>query len=182
LKTVDDEPHRLIQCDPEPCHALVCDGQLSRRCKLSEERNDGTAAPHHVSVTDHTESGLAVAGVCVACHEEFVGAQFRGSIEVDRRRCLVRGKADDPLHAGVNAGVDQILGAHDVCPDALKWVVLGGVYLLHRRRMNHGFDAIEGPCKPVRVPDVSDEPSKARIVANLGSEFVLFEFISGEDD
>ena len=78
VEGVDDEPHRLVERDPEPGHALVGDRQRLADCgEPAEQRHDRAPAADDVAVPHDGEARVVGAGVVVAGDEQLVGAQLR---------------------------------------------------------------------------------------------------------
>ena len=149
--------------------------------QLAEERDHRAAAAHDVAVADHGEAGRVGRGVVVAGDEELVGGELGRAVEVDRGGRLVGGQRDDPLDAGVDAGLDDVLRADDVRLHELPRVVLGGVDLLERGCVDDVVDAVHGPVEAVAVADVADEPAQPRVVAEQLAALVLLELVAAED-
>ncbi|MCU0793104.1 MAG: hypothetical protein MUE42_09715, partial [Opitutaceae bacterium] len=69
---------------------------------------------------------------------------------------LVGGEGDDAADLGVEAGVDEVLGAEDVGLDALEGVVFGGGDLLEGGGVDDDVDALESAAEALLVADIAD--------------------------
>ena len=114
-------------------------------------------------------------------HEQLVGAELGGAIEVDRVGGLVGGEGYHLLDPVVERRLDYVFGAPDVGLDALHGVVLGGRHLLEGGGMNHEVHAVHGHVEPLGIAHIADEVAHAGMVEAL-LHLELLEFITGIDD
>ena len=102
---------------------------------------------------------------------------------VDRGAGLVGGEGHHVAHAGLEGGVDHVLGAVDIGLDALLRVIFGGVYLLDGGGVDDHVDALAGPAQAFAVAHVADEEAQLRIfvVGIFLFQLKLFELVARID-
>ncbi len=183
LETLEHEIDALLQRDPEPCHARVGDRQLLGilREQAAEERHDRAARPHHVAVAHDRKPRAVATGDIVGGHEQLVGSQLGGAIEVDRVGRLVRGERDDFLHLRVDGGLDHVLRAADIGLQAFERVVFGHRHMLQRRGVHDIIDAVESLAQARPIAHVADEIAHAALVEDL-RHLELLQFVTRIDD
>jgi hypothetical protein len=108
--------------------------------------------------------------------------QLGRAVEVDGAGGLVGRQRHDPLHAGVDGGVDDVLRAADVGLDVLERVVLGRVDLLEGGGVDDVVDVVERAIQTGPIADVADEEAQARVVAEHPAHLELLELVTAEDD
>lgn len=173
----------LLQGEPETGHLGMGNGQAAGPFldQAIEEGHHGAARPHHVAVAHHGEDGRVLARHIIGGHEQLVGAELGGAIEVDRVGGLVGGEGDHLLDPVVEGRLDDVFGAPDVGLDALHGVVFGGRHLLEGGGMNHEVHAVHGHVEALGIPYVTDEIAHAGVIETL-LHLELLEFITGVDD
>ena len=158
------EAHALVQRQPEARHAAVGHGDPAAGPLRAEDGDDAAAAAQHVAVAGATEPRSRRRGVGVALHEQLLGAEFRGAVEVDGVDGLVGAQAEHLFDAAVDGRIDDVLRAVDVGLHGLAGVVFAGRHLLQRGGVDHDVDAAHRPPHAVDVADVAEEVAQAGMV------------------
>lgn len=182
-KVGQHELHSLLQGEPEAGHLGMGDGQAAGAFldQSVEEGHHRAAGSHHVAVAHYGEDGRVPARHIIGGHEQLVGAELGGTIEVDRVGGLVGGEGDHLLDPIVEGRLDDIFRPIDIGLDALHGVVLGGRHLLEGGGMNHEVHAVHGHVEPLGIAHIADEVAHAGVVEAL-LHLELLEFITGIDD
>ena len=174
--------HALIERDPEARHVRVGDRQHTAGALRREERNHAAAAADDVPVADAGEPRAGTATVRVGRDEQFVGAQLRRAVEVDRVGGLVGAERDDAPDAGVERDVDDVLRADDVGLHDLERVVLRRRHLLQGGGVNDHVDVLKRAVQPIAIADVAEEEAQPRVVAELLGHLRLLHLVAAQDD
>ena len=101
----------------------------------------------------------------VSGNEELVSGELRGTVEIDRTRCLIGRERHDLLYARLDRREHHVLGAEDVSFDVLHRVVLSGVYLLKGGRVHDVVDTMQGQLEPLAITNVADKEADPKIIA-----------------
>ena len=151
------------------------------RC-CRKERHHRAARADYVAVAHHRKAQVARALHVVGRHEELIGAQLGGAVEVDGRGGLVGAQRHHVLHAAVEGGVDHVFGPENIGFDALHRVVFGGGHLLEGGGVNHNVDALAGAVQALAVAHIADEIADGRVLAGLKllAHLVLLQLIARE--
>ena len=157
LKGEFHQVHRLVQIHQEPGHVGVRDGNGIARVNLvDEQRNHAAPAAHHVAVAGAADGGAAPfrghPGVGV---DHMLHHGLGDTHGVDGVGGLVGGQAHHPLHPGINGGVEQIVGAHNVGLHRLHGEELAGGHLLQGGGVEDVVHPGHGVPDGLRVPHVA---------------------------
>ncbi|MCY1433737.1 hypothetical protein D9M71_497730 [compost metagenome] len=139
-------PYQLngfFERDHEAGHAIVGNRQYAFVLDRHEEGDHRAARAHDVAVTDDGKARVVTTRVGVACHEQFVGGQFGGTVQVDRAAGFVSRQSNSAFHTFVDTGIDQVHGAIDVGLHALERVVFGRGYDLGGGGVYDVIDAVQ---------------------------------------
>ena len=178
----DDEMDALFQREPKAGHALVGDGHLAGLALLQEDRHHRAAAADDVAVAHAGEVRDAAGGVGVGLHDQLLGSQLGGPIEIDRVDRLVGAQRQHPPHPLINGSINDVASTDDIGLNGLKRVVLAGGNLFERGRMHHDGDPGEGPLQAGSVAHVSNEVTQAEMIQSRGAHIVLLEFVTTENN
>ena len=181
LNATNDKLHTLLECDPEPSHSGIGDGELAASFLLEKHWDHASAASDHVAVSRTTKARISRPRVCICLHEHLLCAQFGCAIKIDRVHGLVGTQRQYPFHALVDRGVDHIAAAHDVGLDRFERVVLTRRNLFQRCRMNNHRHACQGAIESIGISDITDEIPQTRMVETGSLHFVLLQLVAAED-
>ena len=130
FKAVHDKACGLFEGNPESRHSLVGHRKHAGLASLPEQRNHASPAGQNISVSHNAEPRAFQSGIGVPVDEEFLRAEFRSAVKVDRIDGFIATKRDDPAHPSIHGGIYNVFGAHNIGFNGFKWVVLQRGHLL----------------------------------------------------
>ena len=116
--------------------------------------------------------------------KELFGTKLGSAIQVHRIDRFVSAERKNLLHALIDGGINDVLGADDIRLNCLKRVILASRHLLEGRRVDHDVHAMKRPLHPIQVAHVSDKIANRHraVLRKHLPHFMLLEFIAAEDD
>ena len=188
LEGEHNQVYSLVQVHQEASHVGVGDGDGVAGLDLVDEQGDDAAAgTHDVAVTGAADGGAATLGSHTGVGVDDVLHHGLGDAHgVDGIGCLVGGQADNTLDAGVNGGVEDVVGTDDIGLDGLHGEELAGRNLLQSSSVEDVVHAGHGVLDGLGVADIADVEldllGGLRVPGlELVAHIVLFLFVPGED-
>src|SRR3984957_3613252 len=181
FKGVPDEFDPLFKGDHESGHPRIGDRQYSLVRNRQKKWDNGAARSHDVAITHYTEPGVVIPRVGVTRNKQLVGSQFGGAVKIRGATRLIGRKRDNPLHATVNTGINQVHRSNYIGFYAFKGIVFSDGHNLGSGGVNNEFDAIQRPRESVFISHIANKETHSGIVAINLCHFPLLLFITGED-
>ncbi len=185
LEGEEDEVHGFVKTHDEAGHLGLGDGDgLAISYLVDPEGDDAAAGAHHVAVAGAADAG--VQRVAALGDGDFLFEGLADAHRVDGVGGLVGGEADDAFDAGVDGGVEDVVGADYVGLDGFHREEFAAGDLLEGSGVEDVVDAADGHLEGGAVTHVADvELDLAGGIGVAGLVFVahvvLLLLVAGED-
>ena len=188
LKREHDQIHGLVQIHQETGHVRIGDRDgIARLDLVDKQRDHAAAAAHDIAVAGAADGRAAALGRHAGVgKDDMLHHRLGNTHRIDGVGSLVGGQADHALNAGVNGGVQHIVGADDVRLHGLHREELAAGHLLERSCVEDVIHAGHGVPDGLRIAHIADvELDLVGVLGVLGlqlmAHIVLLFFIAGED-
>ena len=188
LKGEHNQIHGFVQVHQEAGHVGVGNGdRVAGLDLLDKQRDDAAAAAHDVAVAGAADDrAAALGGHTGVGGDDMLHHGLGDAHGVDGVGSLIGGQADDALDAGLDGGVQHVVGTFNVGAYGLHGEELTGGDLFQRSSVENEVDAGHDIAERLRVAHITDvELDLLGVGGILGlqlvAHIVLLLLIAGED-
>jgi hypothetical protein len=109
-------------------------------------------------------------------------AQLGGAVKVCGMNGLVSAQSHYSANAAIHGSINHVFTSNDVRLNRLKWVMFACRNLLERAACPTSVNSRKGAFQALRIAHISEEIPQRRVIQTASSHFVLFQFVTTEDD